>query len=492
MVIQACACKKKQSKAAAGQASFRNIEAEPNQAPHQFQRGKAVAEDSPVLDRYKTIQARADRRPMPRTAGPGMRRASGLVKQLVMQRKTEVDKDGNMTQTETKGVKGGTKAGSVRSGGLAAKVDQFKKEALTWIADYIQHHVTHNVGPHVSVVIANKRCMISVNSNVYQQVFRDAKNNHNARERLADQNAFDTARSSPVVHFLAQKYATPIAQNHAHQTAMRLANQHAGHESKEQNISYQQAHRKIYHEEYTPAYNNAYQVEYGYSIRSSYAYDQAYTPAKPLGTAVGAGTSAQNKYATDLQNAAWAAIQAKKAEFQKWKDVDLTGNHTDTKEATYVTLRWLNGVQSALFVKPSYRGGGAVHGEMSILKQETMSAAKPTGSDKARVLRVGGTKTPCHDCGGTMGVYKTDKHDPHPQSIPDYSFRKIGALGTARRVYTMGSKSGPGFLGWTNPEANQHQRSQGYGLGSKPVNAPVGFEKDQSQSSTSLENAIGK
>ena len=71
----------------------------------------------------------------------------------------------NTLQWESKGTPWHEKPGQ-RGEKLSEKVDQYKKEMLTYIAKKIEEFAAHECGPHISVVITGGAWYISVNSDV--------------------------------------------------------------------------------------------------------------------------------------------------------------------------------------------------------------------------------------------------------------------------------------------------------------------------------------
>jgi len=116
------------------------------------------------------------------------------------------------------------------------------------------------------------------------------------------------------------------------------------------------------------------------------------------------------------------------------------------EEGLFVGLRWAAKVS---YVKvqdiEDKISGGVIHGEMSILNNEFDDPAEGfTPRSSMRVLRVGGTKTPCFDCAFSM-----DMHNLSDLSDATYlKYRQVN--GGTRQAWTMSNTFGPGFPNWTD------------------------------------------
>ncbi len=150
------------------------------------------------------------------------------------------------------------------------------------------------------------------------------------------------------------------------------------------------------------------------------------------------------------------------------------------QEALYVTLRWVEKVNhvNADLERISGKPEGTMHGEMLILA-EKFNRTNPLGGGPQRVLRVGGTKIPCYDCGKVMGVHGGAQSDPHSsiKFVLDHKDQ-------VRRVWTMQHKFGKSFLNWYDPLTPYHT--------TKAMSFPTSpdFEKNSNQSATELQSAL--
>jgi len=163
----------------------------------------------------------------------------------------------------------------------------------------------------------------------------------------------------------------------------------------------------------------------------------------------------------------------------------LTAAQQDQQEALYITLRWA-AKASNVIARPVPRQTGAVgaiHGEMNILQNAFNDSNAPAAGWK-RVIRVGGTKTPCFDCGQVMGVHG-GAGDAAPFAHSAMSVRETG--GDHRRVWTGGPTYGPGFPNWRDP-INHNQRAGG--ILNPPAAAAPAFNAVQQQSTAALQAAM--
>lgn len=146
------------------------------------------------------------------------------------------------------------------------------------------------------------------------------------------------------------------------------------------------------------------------------------------------------------------------------------------EEATYIAFRWAANKANVVCVNNpivgTRRDKRIVHGEMRIINHlQGAGAIRNTDDHKGplrRVVRVGGTKTPCLDCGWEMGkVTGLDQaainvntesvlgHETHGV-LPGASL--VGVGDTARVVTTMSPKVGKGFSTWQSPDNNRNKR----------------------------------
>jgi hypothetical protein len=157
----------------------------------------------------------------------------------------------------------------------------------------------------------------------------------------------------------------------------------------------------------------------------------------------------------------------------KWED---RGERIN-EEALYVALRWAEKVRfvDVQGVVPLIEGG-AMHGEMLILNNAFDRPNMDAVNERMRVLRVGGTKTPCFDCASAMEVHKVSsfKHS-------NMKYVKVKGKDWHRRTWTMSGQYGPGFPNWTDPQDVNTYRERYF--------APEGarnFEYEQEQNANVL------
>lgn len=146
------------------------------------------------------------------------------------------------------------------------------------------------------------------------------------------------------------------------------------------------------------------------------------------------------------------------------------------EEATYIAFRWAANKTNVVCVNNpivgTRRDKRIVHGEMRIINHlQGAGAIRNTDDNKGslrRVVRVGGTKTPCLDCGWEMGkVIGLDQAaiNVNTQSVPGHETHDVlpraslvGVGNTARVVTTMSPKVGKGFSTWQSPDDNRDRR----------------------------------
>ncbi|MDY0130074.1 MAG: DUF4157 domain-containing protein, partial [Methanosarcina vacuolata] len=293
--------------------------------------------------------------------------------------------------------------GQERPPAVAAKVDQFKKEILTYIAHFIEAQKSARYyGPHIAVIITGGKWNVSVNSDV----------STNKQGNLpADAQS---------------------AKGHIDACWANLNN--------------------IYHAGY-------------------------FSKRKPMGL---------------LHSFYWKMIQ----------NTDEEAN----EEAVYYAFRWaanktVNAIQNPLV--GVRRDGRVIHGEMKIieyLKNLPFAwAAKvpPVGvpPNWRRVVRVGGTKTPCLDCAWEMDKVPL----PYDQAqintgtggahSPTHDAHKIGADPNERVVTTMSPEFGFGFPTWQSTD--QHLARRITVLKPNEGGAPpaTGYKEDQAQNYDALRAA---
>lgn len=160
---------------------------------------------------------------------------------------------------------------------------------------------------------------------------------------------------------------------------------------------------------------------------------------------------------------------------------------TDEKveaEALYIALRWAAKAQSINVqdIPKQTDSSGSVHGEMSILKNEYNETTSRTGWK--RPLRVGGTKTPCFDCGEVMGVHDGLSDSNH---IPHSDKKFVEKNGQSRRVWTMTTSFGKGFKNWKDPELDSKRPDM-----LEPDSDTDGYDDKQDQSTDNIMLAILK
>lgn len=143
------------------------------------------------------------------------------------------------------------------------------------------------------------------------------------------------------------------------------------------------------------------------------------------------------------------------------------------EEATYIAFRWAANKTNVVCINNQSAQGRIVHGEMRIISHlQGAGAIRNTDNHKGplrRVVRVGGTKTPCLDCGWEMGkvtgldqaainVYTAQPHQGHETHGVNPGANLVGVGNTARVVTTMSPKVGKGFPTWQSPDANRDKR----------------------------------
>jgi|GEM_PF-3926288 len=179
---------------------------------------------------------------------------------------------------------------------------------------------------------------------------------------------------------------------------------------------------------------------------------------------------------------------------------------TDAIEAAYIAFRWAAGksnVRAILNDGPSKKR--RVHGEMRII--DTLKREAPVGDilpsavhpvvplpalalpDEARrVVRVGGTKTPCFDCAWEMDkVHTHTKDEANVDTVApgahddEHHARMIGTGPNERIATTMSPTFGPSFPTWQSPDVALGRRDEELDL-----NGVANFQADQTQDYTAL------
>ena len=207
-------------------------------------------------------------------------------------------------------------------------------------------------------------------------------------------------------------------------------------------------------------------------------------------------SSRQGELAGDAAKVQASLMNSWKALDKKYTG-DLSKSPDPETEAVYIAFRWAAGKKKTIDVVknlPSSKQAGTVHGEMKILKKlqddgHTKDATgKPTTGTWNRAVRVGGTKTPCFDCGWEMGVH-SEKVDTSTSDIHGTApaAKTIGTTGKELGVTTMGKKHGKGFSGWGSPFRGGKSRS---GMVHKPSGS--GFNAKQDQTYGNLKGAYKK
>jgi len=325
--------------------------------------------------------------------------------------------------------------GQERPPAVTAKVDQFKKEMLTYIAHFIG--ARNNYGPHIAVIITGSNWNVSVNSDLSLQ-----KQGNLQADAQSAKGHIDACWAN-----LNNKY-------------------HAGYFNK----------------------------------------------LKPMG----------------LFHSFY------------WKMIQKTNDQVN-EEAVYHAFRWaankttVNAIQNPLV--GVRRDGKVVHGEMKIIKHLKnppfpRAKARPAGvlPNWRRVVRVGGTKTPCLDCAWEMGkVPPYDQaqintgaagpggivSDPlpavgaaplpavgaapptHPAHGQAPDAHMIGAGLNERVVTTMSPTFGRGFVTWQSTDPRRVRRTTAVGTaplpaaGAAPLPDPAvgGYDANQNQNYQELKAA---
>ena len=161
----------------------------------------------------------------------------------------------------------------------------------------------------------------------------------------------------------------------------------------------------------------------------------------------------------------WLSLYRKRMKFQS------TIKENNDLQAAYITLRWVGSCSGYEVIKNDARedGTGAemgrVHGEMQILSNLRRKTAlwqekkRPKSKiEYERVVRVGGTKTPCGDCffemggafigGNVQGDYRAIDH------LGRHIHGKVALRGVGNRhVVTMTENHGRFFNTWMPPSA---------------------------------------
>jgi len=287
--------------------------------------------------------------------------------------------------------------GKERPADLAAIVDQFKKEMLTYIAHCIETQQTAGYyGPHIAVVISGNNWHVSVNSNV-----------------------------APVNKGNLQTDANAV-KLHINQCWQALHN----------------------------TYNNNY-----FKIKGNF----------------------------------FKGI---------WRNITYPFQ-TYNEEAVYIAFRWAAGKQNIVNIvnNPHISNRRRVHGEMQIINHLQAApagagAALPGGATTVlpgtfrRVVRVGGTKTPCLDCGWEMGKVPYNPAQIGVGAVGSHGAlheaHMIGAGPNERVATTMAPEFGQGFGTWQSTDHARPRRTAALHPGTGGAPAAAGYQANQAQNYQAL------
>lgn len=276
----------------------------------------------------------------------------------IFQFRSFLDEEGGYKTTQIEGKKDTPwrKSETERPSGLSEKVDLFKKEMLTYIASCIEKkgkEKNKRFGPHIAVVLTNKKWYISINSNSYN----------------------DTTSG-----FLKQ----------------------SADETKE--------HIKECWERLKQKFENYF---------------------------------------------SWFSFSG------IWHNLKWFHNNEVfyNEEALYIAFRWAATKEEVEIVANVVNNDGdkkqIIHGEMQIIKFLNDSDDNFNWNDslKKRVIRVGGTKTPCLDCGWEMGKVSCDRNIINGTNIHN-DIKKASMVknnNVIRYITTMDNRVGAGFPTWKSP-----------------------------------------
>ena len=312
----------------------------------------------------------------------------------IFQFRSFLDEEGGYKTTQIEGKKDTPwrKSETERPSGLSEKVDLFKKEMLTYIASCIEKkgkEKNTRFGPHIAVVLTNKKWYISINSNSYN----------------------DTTSG-----FLKQ----------------------SADETKE--------HIKECWERLKQKFENYF---------------------------------------------SWFSFSG------IWHNLKWFHNNEVfyNEEALYIAFRWAATKEEVEIVANNNSDDKKrIHGEMQIINylNNRRDNFNWDNSPQTRVIRVGGTKTPCLDCGWEMGKVCVDSSEINGEDIHGKEKKASSIInnGVKRFTTTMSENVGKGFKTWTFPNS-QIARKDKFNPDSNGNNIK-NYEIKQNQGYNELKKAYDK
>lgn len=185
---------------------------------------------------------------------------------------------------------------------------------------------------------------------------------------------------------------------------------------------------------------------------------------------------------------------------------------SDAVEAAYLAFRWAaNKTNVRAIANAGPAAGRIVHGEtrsINTLQGEAPGAGAPAHPGTAlpagaagplpphfrRVVRAGGTKTPCFDCAWEMGKVDLNQAEANAGTggahgaVPHADTVGVGANG--KLVSTMSPTFGPSFQTWQDTDFAHGRRNNAIILGNRRAGGRVaGFAGEQGQNYAALNAA---
>ena len=397
----------------------------------------------------------------------------------------------------------GRDVGEERPQNVARKVDQYKKEMLTYIASRIQEKGENNdcdYGPHISVVITKGIWFIAINSDyvkrnenfkkdypteadldkhVIECLKNDSENvkteiieKWNALKTYADNNkkSFNPkiknaeATSSPT----SKMEETAANQDGKESREGKASTTSASSEKNVDSASSEAPTSKDIDEDI--AQKQALYIAYRWAGKSNGVFvEQNKSQDKSKGVIHGemqtisflsqniseklrkAAILFSNTNATTAaKKASMAANTASALEAMFKEETDNVESDTDTIATVSLYYATKNAINETAEV--AEKTADNVRDACAIIMhcKELIN-----GGNDGRVVRVGGTKTACFDCGYEMNVHKVQNVTGHKHPYDPRSF-KIGP----RNAVTMTFNCGDGFPNWIHPkETNEKNKS---------------------------------
>lgn len=164
-------------------------------------------------------------------------------------------------------------------------------------------------------------------------------------------------------------------------------------------------------------------------------------------------------------------------------------NQVDEK-AVFIAFRWATNKSNVIAIaNPPFQQNRRIHGEMQIIRnlQQLGTLRDQQWNGWHRIVRVGGTKTPCLDCAWEMSKVPYSQNDINIGAQGAHVGRNASRVSN-RVVTTMSNDFGAGFPTWQEPFLVNPQRNQQGIPGQNGMPVDQHYNQQQNQNYNQLRN----